>query len=1187
MPQVTTHADLPFDELSPSAFETLVLHLLTRLTDEFETVQHVGATGQDSGADIIAKTRPDGRNVVVQVKRTHRLTTSHIKHELAKVQQLPHHLRPYHYILVTSATPSAATVFAFHEECGRVGITKHDLWNRSVLTARTLPHPDLIEYFFGINFYEQFTSRRDPSQQALDHLCQEALRRGVILVLGRSGDLAPDYPSMMEVDTMIESVLASDEGRLAVGKEHLQMASPGPAEFLKGKIDKDTYYGARSRLYQHLDQSVRFRELLLDMLAAGFSSRVPNVVRTLSELLSRNVIRGVVQLLPQPSLARLVALNPKSTINVYRGNQPVSQTPFVFDLGFEDSGLPRLALDGFDLARTLLSALPASDDGPIVVASNLSNIDLATITRLGTALPARTPFFILGSTSPIIEDRAIRVQAQLPRFLALLNEHSTSVKLSSYCQRLDFEGSPSFERIIQSAKLGPEDIALAKPPLSLADDVQTLLQTGDGFFSAASGSGKSTRAFFIARELKQLGYEVYYLSCEELLETQPLTDDLIALVTELSVKQPKCLLLVDDFHLIEKHCQTFESWVRDTRFRSRIPIIIIRTASYTAIELIGGRVVHFQPPDDSQENELTNWQREHEELFEWLTQRRDELAGIGIYLTTEHLERLRTAKNMWHFFYLLRGGAEKLTEELKQASSFARANIVWFVVCLRYYFLAYKACSVDDVVDTIRTSKLSPVEIGSDNIGPWVAECLHYLVSNRLLVPVKGGVTPRHGLEAAAVIRLGLSRAEPHDQKRFRSATLRVVKKRLPPLRLRQNTRESLLAGDKGDVHQAVYQYLNPIVERMVNFQFALVRWPELEKYFQDVWAEFRDVIQTADLHHLYWIFTRIPFSGGSLMVPPWVNLNSMKAFTRMYDVNDAIDFSYVVNGMVGRDAIKVAEVEYGYKRMLSEIQTLAVEGDNLPVFLVSSIGYKLLSKMGASSELDSIEVIRDFDQLLDSITGSDDEEETEETIDGPPETDDDKAIEDTLQSLTRLATRYNISLTDEFASLSQEFLLRQKDAPPDSGLISAKDIAHFVNTLKRAQDQIAPAFNNIPAKAMIRNIDRVGYSAGVLAFAHLWLASPAKANDVLAAMPTKMVDYLENKLINGDSFSDFHIARDTVIFQLFVRWLGERNERIAHYYQDKFLTDEIGKSVEEDITNAWPYLDKGLSLSYKPLLED
>jgi hypothetical protein len=1186
MPHVVTNADLPFHELPPRAFESFIAHLMIRNSNTFDSVEHIGETGRDSGIDIIAKTKQGQRRVVVQAKRTTTLKLAQIETEIAKVRALPQRQRPYFYILATSATPSAATALAFHDRCAAAGIKRHELWNRSILTAKAVLHPDLIDYFFGTNFYEQFTAQRDITKQTLNHICHQAINNGIILLIGRSGEFSPDYPSIIDVDVIIETLLGSETGKTMFGVGFSEVWAPGVAKFLNNEIDSGTYYSSRSKIHREVDQSPPFRQILAKELLKKQTAQIPSFVRTLSQLMGQKIILGVVQLLPHRALGRVAQLSPGFPVHVYASNEMVTQTPFILEAGYEQNGLPRLDLDGSQIAARMVPALSGlGDRRPIFVAMNLSEVDVTAFESFARSLPKGSQLYLVGSTAPLTKGKITRVHAEPSRFLSLLSEASTSVRLSPYCHRLDFSGSPSIERIVYSAKLKPEDVKIAKRPLSLSEDVRVLLRNRDLEIREHSGSGKSTTAYFIALEFEALGYAVYILNCEELGETLVSSDDLIALLTSLAIKESNCLLILDDYQLISQQCQNFDNyWRRETKNSDRPYILQIISEPFMAREVIGGRIVRFQIPQQPGNDRSVTWDEERSDLFTWIDQKRPELSLLGISLNPSVMDELKNGQNMWHFFYLLRGGADKLAAELDEASRWAKAHVVWLVVCVRYHFLTQRPSTVDDIVRAIQIDRLGPAEIGTGNIGPWVSECLHQLVTHRLLVPVEGGVKPRHGLEAAKIVQLSLLRAFAPELARFQATVLRAVKKRFPPVELPPDTQKKLLSGAKYEVHGAIDHYLAPVVNRLANLQFGLIPWPDLQEYFAEVWSGFCEILQKADLHHLYWIFNRVPFSAGSLMFTPWMAIRRMESFTKMQTVSDAIDFSIVIKGLMGMTAITASETEYRYNRMLTSMEALANETRSAPIYLVSHLGRRIFTELESSVE-DSERILSKKSSVLELIASILQNPNAEDDAEG-----NKNDVEEVNQPTSQIEALMALSKEahtpfEEVTTLLEEFAVQMQDAKENASLVTGRDAVQLLAKIQNSQQSVAPIFENISPQLMSQCLTRVQpltitsekvrYATGVLAFAHLWLAHPAKASEVYELLPSEVMLHLESKVIDGDSYSDFHIRRESAIFQMFVKWLAERNASVAAYYEATYLNNEEGRSIDEDVVKGMDYLDQ------------
>jgi hypothetical protein len=132
----------------------------------------------------------------------------------------------------------------------------------------------------------------------------------------------------------------------------------------------------------------------------------------------------------------------------------------------------------------------------------------------------------------------------------------------------------------------------------------------------------------------------------------------------------------------------------------------------------------------------------------------------------------------------------------------------------------------------------------------------------------------------------------------------------------------------------------------------------------------------------------------------------------------------------------------------------------------------------------------------------------------------------------------------------------------------NSSNISQFLIKFLEKQNIIAPIISNISAKRIIKGINKLGIGEGALILIHLWIGNPSKAEEVYSQLNNDQISILEDIIIFNDDFSDFHIGRNSIRFQLFIRWLAQKNRRIDIYYNQVYLANEEKNDIEKDIRN-------------------
>jgi hypothetical protein len=139
----TTHP-LPFDSLSPEDFERLCFWLVKRAG--FERPEHLGASGNEQGRDIVAW--KDGQRWAFQCKRVQRFGPRNAEEEIDKVSMLPESERPVRLVFIVTTSVSDQTRKRARKRSENT-ITC-EFWDLTALDEMVYRHPGLIRRFFQL-----------------------------------------------------------------------------------------------------------------------------------------------------------------------------------------------------------------------------------------------------------------------------------------------------------------------------------------------------------------------------------------------------------------------------------------------------------------------------------------------------------------------------------------------------------------------------------------------------------------------------------------------------------------------------------------------------------------------------------------------------------------------------------------------------------------------------------------------------------------------------------------------------------------------------------------------------------------------------------------------------------------------------------------------------------------------------
>ena len=123
--------------------------LITR--EEFKQVEHLGASGNEQGRDIVAW--KDGQRWAFQCKRVQRFGPKDAEAEVDKVLALPEAERPATLIFIVTASVSDQTRSRARRRC--TNTMTCEFWDATALDEKVYHHPGLIQRFFQLPVVSQ------------------------------------------------------------------------------------------------------------------------------------------------------------------------------------------------------------------------------------------------------------------------------------------------------------------------------------------------------------------------------------------------------------------------------------------------------------------------------------------------------------------------------------------------------------------------------------------------------------------------------------------------------------------------------------------------------------------------------------------------------------------------------------------------------------------------------------------------------------------------------------------------------------------------------------------------------------------------------------------------------------------------------------------------------------------------
>lgn len=964
------------------------------------------------------------------------------------------------------------------------------------------------------------SASRPKRDNQVEVVLQSCVQRGVIVILGRAMDLALDHSLLQNLDNIAEGTLqASLRGRGKRSSLPYRRSVPDLSAILNGVVTEKDYYAVREKLYRTIDRSKELREL-----ARSYVENLPfpiltNITRQITSLIAAGAVKGVVQLNPIEAIEQRIRMSTRCDPNYYRNGVQVSAEPFVLNLGLDTLTLPVFHLRTSDISSTLGPYLKqCHKPRPVILGINISPMDSEMLLNLSALPEARTDIFVIGGPDNLHAPQIVSLSISPVEFISKLDAVVTpQASLFRFCRTIDFHGAPSITRIVNSEKLQPNDAKIVMVPYEFENDLGILKKLRRIPIGGLAGTGKSTRAFLLCYEMFRCSHPVYFLPLSELHGDQVDLNSITELLADLTSLHPDTVLLIDDMHLFPELFHNLNRWLDEIEDVRRPYVIFVQTYDYAFQDLVGGQILPLKE-DGGKDESARIWKENLRRLTLWVQQKSHLLAEEQIFISPEALERCENSQNPWHFFYLLRGGYQGLIASVSAARVRNRADIVWFGLSLLYAVGKERPYVMWEVLEVIQKHNLVPPHIPPHLAHIWVSESVHALLSSRLIVSEGEGMVPRHKLEAAMLVR-SMTGAEHSMLEACQFALLGMLSEHTPPISLPPSCVDALLHGDKVQVKEVIYTRVRPTVDSIVARQVTLVRFPQLQDFFSAVWREFIEAITPADIHHLYWIVTAIPeFAMNAFVYSPFEYCNALKGLNSLRITSEGVDLSIVLKSMVGEDSLR--QIECVYRMRLLRLEELGLR-----------------------------QAVNDYLNNNPRLSKK-----------------EKRRMRAQLNTLTALIESEMEKLAEE--GEQREELLPKTGTDDDLERLVAEHTCALLQAIENRRNCVAHVASLVDPASVVKFMREVNTEAGFLILASLWQVSPEAAGRLYDSLGATQRRKLERSVIDCDSCSEFHMNRDSILFHLFVRWLGTKNKRIAIYYE-KFCADGFNSEFRESVNQA------------------
>lgn len=487
-------------------------------------------------------------------------------------------------------------------------------------------------------------------------------------------------------------------------------------------------------------------------------------------------------------------------------------------------------------------------------------------------------------------------------FLRSVHEAVAKDWLASHLVEVDFDEEFSYDDIVAGLKVqgGIARMGMWSDELDYLPPLTKHWQIED-----LPGTGKTAQALRIG--FRHCPNSTYYID----LATVPsvTTADLGRLASGIERRGGTSVLVVDNCQGSRGEVDRFLELMKRRGHRG-VQVVTALTRPFTSLDISGQEGVVEDP----------RWEVRRDMLGRWCE---EQMGSSSILLRTAEAE----ARNLWHFFYLLRGGPESLSADLESAREADGADLVWYMVAAQTVFLN-RSATVRNLFAGVTEYGLWPLALDIPARGRWLIDAIDTLLESRRIVAVGGGFVCRHQYEAYGVLRLSFDLDGQLTEAPPREASISLFARAMPRIEVPDALQGDPGALGKWEVRSFAMNQLNAVLTRQGELELAIGDDPRLQDAVDIGWAPLVDLIEGWPIHPLYWLFARSGLSFNLLRFSPFARLRKMVALESVECVSDAIDIEYLVKGLLAYDALPTVRyrVQAPYLRRDLEAVLASVE---------------------------------------------------------------------------------------------------------------------------------------------------------------------------------------------------------------------------------------------------------------------
>lgn len=787
----------------------------------------------------------------------------------------------------------------------------------------------------------------------------------------------------------------------------------------------------------------------------------------------------------------------------------------------ESPGAPREAAlwqpgSEFGLGVLLEELLAGREPGsapPVLALMGLDPRQTADVAASLAAIEARlaAPPLFFGTPEPGPNPLSA-VSASGQSFLRSLQELIAPDWLVLHLEKLDFSRPYAFEDILSGRTVKP---GVVHSGFWKEGSEETETKTGSIPIAGLSGTGKTARAFRIGFEL--CPDSTFYLDLAAFPELT--TPDLTRVMAWLEEEQAgDTVLILDNAQAAPGAVDQLPHPARAGR--NTLYLVTVTTHPFASLEMLGGEI---QPEVLSN----TEWKAERAQLARWcLAQGASEGAVRGAE---------QSASNLWHFFYLLRGGADRLATEIERSRGAEMGDVVWYAIAAIQVF-GEEVATVRRIYAEIAENGLWPLTVEEGRRGPWLVDRVIALLDAHVVVAVADGFVCRHPFDAFGVLRLCFERDNQLTPKTFREASIRMFAEAMPRIEIPPEMHGDPAELAKKDFLAFGRYYLNDVLARQRELEQAVASDPRLQDAVDQTWSELIELVEAWPVHPLYWLFNYAGFTDNLMRFSPFQALRRVAAFDRVESDSDAIDIEYAVKGMVAYEALRTARTRHELGRLREDMKEHLDQAEGFVLMLTH---------------------LRD--QGLAAGKPADPERETE------------------IAAMETMIEKMKKRLADDGTLVK---LNRETVVIPFETQLAPSDpwgLDQSTGWLEYQTRHFAQVADNVDRQALIASMSELGSSRPLL-LAHLWLLSRGLGEELYALMPPAWrQEVIERVAKSVDSFTQLHLSGTDDCLAIFVSELAAIEPEIAAW---------LGRSDAEELAERIASANRrGLRCSSQPAL--